>query len=41
MSIENIWGKGRHSGKKETRDETQFTTKIGGKTSLDPSYFLL
>jgi hypothetical protein len=26
--------------KKETRDETQFTTKIGGKTSLSPSYFL-
>jgi hypothetical protein len=27
--------------KKETQDETQSTTKIGGKTSLDPSYFLL
>jgi hypothetical protein len=27
--------------KKETQDETQFTTKIGGKTSLAPSYFLL
>jgi hypothetical protein len=26
---------------KETQDETQFTTKIGGKTSLGPSYFLL
>jgi hypothetical protein len=26
--------------KKETQDETQFT-KIGGKTSLGPSYFLL
>ncbi len=26
--------------KKEARDETQFTTKIGGKTSLGPSYFL-
>ncbi len=25
----------------ETRDETQFITKIGGKTSLGPSYFLL
>ncbi len=23
---------------KETQDETQFTTKIGGKTSLGPSY---
>jgi hypothetical protein len=28
--------------KKERRDETQFTTKIGEKTSLGPtSYFLL
>ncbi len=27
--------------KKESQDETQFTTKIGGKTSLGPSYFLL
>ncbi len=27
--------------KKETQDETQFTIKIGGKTSLGPSYFLL
>jgi hypothetical protein len=27
--------------KKETHDETQFTTKIGGKTSLGPSCFLL
>jgi hypothetical protein len=27
--------------KKERQDETQFTTKIGGKTSLCPSYFLL
>jgi hypothetical protein len=26
--------------KKETQDETQFTTKIGGKTSLGPSCFL-
>jgi hypothetical protein len=25
--------------KKERGDETQFTTKIGGKTSLGPSYF--
>jgi hypothetical protein len=24
---------------KERQDETQFTTKIGEKTSLDPSYF--
>jgi hypothetical protein len=26
--------------KKGKGDETQFTTKIGGKTSLDPSYFV-
>ncbi len=26
---------------KGTQDETQFTIKIGGKTSLGPSYFLL
>jgi hypothetical protein len=26
---------------KERRDETQFTTKIGGKTTLGPSYFVL
>jgi hypothetical protein len=28
-------------GKKERWDETQFTTKIGGKTSLGPSYFVM
>jgi hypothetical protein len=27
--------------KKERVDETQFTTKIGGKNSLGPSYFVL
>jgi hypothetical protein len=27
--------------KKERQDETQFTTKIDGKTSLNPSYFVL
>jgi hypothetical protein len=26
---------------KERGDEAQFTTKIGGKTSLGPSYFVL
>jgi len=26
--------------KKERGDETQFTTKIGGKTSLGPSHFV-
>ncbi len=26
---------------KERQDETQFTTKIGGKTSLGLSYFVL
>jgi len=27
--------------KNERGDETQFTTKIGGETSLGPSYFVL
>jgi len=27
--------------KKERGDETQFTTKIGGRASLGPSYFVL
>jgi hypothetical protein len=27
--------------KKERGDEAEFTTKIGGKTSLGPSYFVL
>jgi len=27
--------------KKERGDETQFTTNIGGKTSLCPSYLIL
>jgi hypothetical protein len=27
--------------KKEGEDKTEFTTKIGGKTSLGPSYFVL
>jgi hypothetical protein len=27
--------------KKEIQDETQFTTKIGGKTSWGPIYFIL
>jgi hypothetical protein len=27
--------------KKEKQDETQFTTKIGGKTNLGPTYFAL
>jgi hypothetical protein len=26
---------------KERQDETQFSTKIGGKTSLGPNYFIL
>ncbi len=26
--------------KKERGDETEFTTKIGGKISLDPNYFV-
>jgi hypothetical protein len=31
----------RSEGAQERGDETQFTTKIGGKTSLGPSYFVL
>jgi hypothetical protein len=27
--------------KRKKKDETQFTTKIGGKTSLGPSYSVL
>jgi hypothetical protein len=27
--------------KKERGDETEFTTKIGGKTNLGPRYFVL
>jgi len=27
--------------KKERQDETQFTTKIAGRTSLGPTYFVL
>ncbi len=27
--------------KNERQDETQFTTKIGGKNSLGPNYFIL
>jgi hypothetical protein len=27
--------------KKKRQDETQFTTKIGGKTSLAPSYYFI
>jgi hypothetical protein len=33
-AVEAVREKGR-------QDETQFTTKIGGKTSLDPGYFVL
>jgi hypothetical protein len=33
-AVEALW-------KKERQDETQFTTKIGGKTSLGPSYYVL
>jgi hypothetical protein len=33
-AVEALW-------KKQREDETQFTTKIGGKTSLRPSYFIL
>jgi hypothetical protein len=36
MSSENIC-----SSSEGAEDETQSTTKIGGKTSLSPSYFVL
>jgi hypothetical protein len=43
-SSENICSSGggaKEKGKKERQDETQFITKIDGKTSLGPHYFLL
>jgi hypothetical protein len=40
-SSENICNSSAGAQEKETKDETQFTTKIGGKTSLGPSYFFL
>jgi hypothetical protein len=40
-SSENICSSSGTLEKKERRDETHFTTKIGGKTSLGPSYFVL
>jgi hypothetical protein len=40
-SSESICSSSRGAqGKKERGDETQFITKIGGKTSLGPSYFV-
>ncbi len=38
---ENICSSNGGAQEKGKRDETQFTTKIGGKTSLGPSYFVL
>ncbi len=38
-AVENICSSS--GGAQERGDETQFTTKIGGKTSLGPSYFVL
>jgi hypothetical protein len=32
---------GAFKKKERQQDETQFTTKIGGGTSLGPSYFVL
>jgi hypothetical protein len=40
-SNENICTSSGGAQEKETQDETQFTTKIGGKTSLGPHYFVL
>jgi hypothetical protein len=38
---ENISSSSAGAQENETQDETQFTTKIGGKFSLCPNYFLL
>ncbi len=40
-SSENICSSsgGGAQGNWKNKDETQFTTKIGGKTNLGPSYF--
>ncbi len=40
-SSENICSSSGGPQKKERGDETQFTTKVGGETSLGPSYFVL
>jgi hypothetical protein len=40
-SSENICRRSGGAHEKERQDETQFTTKIGGKTCLGPSYFVL
>ncbi len=40
-STENKCSSSEGAQEKGKRDETQFTTKIGGKTSLGPSYFVL
>jgi hypothetical protein len=40
-SSENICNSSGTLGEKERQDETQFTTKIGGETSLGTSYFVL
>jgi hypothetical protein len=39
-SSQNICSSSAGAQEKETQDETQFMTKVGGKTSLGPSYFL-
>jgi hypothetical protein len=33
--------KGARTGQKERQDEAHFTTKIDGKTSLCPNYFVV
>jgi hypothetical protein len=40
-STQNKCSSSEGAQEKGKRDETQFTTKIGGKTSLGPSYFVL
>ncbi len=40
--MEQQWSSsGGAQDKRNEGEETQFTTKIGGKTSLSPSYFIL
>ncbi len=40
-SCENICSSSEGAQEKERGDETQFTSKIGGKTNLGPNYFIL
>jgi hypothetical protein len=41
VKVKSIGSRVEALRKKKKQDETQFITKIGGKTSLGPSYFVL